>query len=79
MLHVIDHEAEKEKGQGNTCLFDLSYIGDKTRQTIVGSIHNMYPDAITMEYDLKNQQLPIIRPRNNHNKSYEYHSGTWQH
>ncbi|TFI56620.1 hypothetical protein E2493_19240 [Sphingomonas parva] len=59
----IDRAYAKEKGQGNICCFDLSYIGDAARQTLVGEINNSYPECITLEYDMRNLQLHFVWPQ----------------
>ncbi|HEX8671722.1 MAG TPA: hypothetical protein VF710_07525 [Longimicrobium sp.] len=70
----IDSEVLKENRQGTICLFDLSYLSTAVRQGVVGGIHNLYPTAITLEYDFLNAQLHVIRPT-----KFEFHRGNWYH
>ena len=70
----IDSEVAKEIRQGTVCLFDLSYLSTALRQSVVGSIHNMYPQSITLEYDHHDAQLHVICPRR-----FEFHRGNWYH
>lgn len=74
ILDLIDREVDKEDRQGTQCLFDLSYIDNWLREQVVGAIHNCYPHAMTLEYDLADNQIHFIYPR-----VVEYHRGDWYH
>jgi hypothetical protein len=62
LIGEIDHAYAKEKKQGNICCFDLSYLNTTQRQSIVGGIHNTYPNCITLEYDMLDAQLHVVWP-----------------
>jgi hypothetical protein len=59
---LIDREHEKEKGQGNICLFDLSYLHAGLRDDTIGGIHNGYPDAITLWYTTDGRDVHVCLP-----------------
>jgi hypothetical protein len=60
--NIIDHEYEKEKKQGATCLFDLSYLNADLRTDVVGGIHNTYPDAMTIWYTHDGRDVHFCMP-----------------
>lgn len=74
LIDIMDKSLEKEKRQGNICLFDLSYIGQGLRQSMSSIIHNTSQTSMTLEYDYSGQQNHFILP-----KKYEFHLGNWYH
>lgn len=59
---IIDHEHEKEEGQGAVCLFDLSYLHADLRDGVIGGIHNTYPDAMTLWYTHDGRDVHFCYP-----------------
>lgn len=62
LTYEIDTSVNKERGQGNICCFDLSFVGDARRQALVSYVNEKYPECITLEYDRNGGELHVIWP-----------------